>query len=85
MLQLGNGTANLPFERNPALGSAKVDLETSGNSVFGVMKANSAEFRIFQGCNRLSKFAGSIADCRKWMTEFLNDRLELLRDLRLIS
>ncbi|MFN9159413.1 MAG: hypothetical protein ACK6D5_16730 [Planctomyces sp.] len=85
LLQLGNGTPNLPFKLNPAIGFAKDDLETSGNSVLGVIKAKSAEFLIFQGCNGLSKFAGSIADRRKWVTEFMSDSQKLLPDLLLPS
>jgi hypothetical protein len=85
LLQLGNGTSNLPFKLNPAFGFARDDLETNGNSVLGVIKAKSAEFLIFQGSHGLSKFAGSIADCRKWMTEFMSDDLKLLLDLLLAS
>ncbi|MCE2795910.1 MAG: hypothetical protein LW816_11350 [Planctomyces sp.] len=79
LLQLGNGTPNLPFKLNPAIGFARDDLET------GVIKAKSAEFLIFQGCNGLSKFAGSIADRRKWVTEFMSDSQKLLPDLLLTS
>ena len=83
LLQLGNGTANLPFELNPTLECRKGELETSGNSMPGVIKANPAEFLILQRGNGLSKFAGSIADRRKWMTEFISDSLKLLLDLLL--